>query len=682
MHLVYWYGADLNSGYGWFEDKVWSKKFLSFEVGIEKGYLDVPKAIITRLDKKVKLMKAQQERLDAINQIKSDQLLPKEKRIAWLTGTIPGLSSDEKTETSKINQASHAPNTTTVNDEPKKKKKKKEKKLDNSANKGHEHARDEDSENITELPACETSNGELLDAETDFKKQPKKVKKHKSGSTTETQKNKPRPKKRKQVEIKDGVDDEAIHKSGKPKSKKNGKKKRMKVEESDTMKVEESDTKKVEESDIMKVEESDTIVVDKEENLVEITEAEEADDVPDTCDAEQERLVKDENTLLPIMVKLTEAYNEQDVNLINQHLSDIEGICRNVTCAFVQHYQLGILIGKLRKFYKNENKDVCNKCKHLTSILKESYALNQTRVPESFSPKFSKPIPDMPAPSKKPSMAYEDQEIKSESINGIANHRTTSVPEKEKIHDSKKEKIRESKQEKISETKKEDISESRPDSNLSVDKIAVPKKRKSTVSVCGGTPVTNVKVELKPSVTKSEFADHNGNCSAKEKLNTTATTVKKRHSFFKNLIFKPKPTTPVVIKSTENGISSSSVVASLRTRSTPEWVLSTTIENSDKYDEKRKFALEFLKEAAFCFPEINRHAFVMNVEAAIYKLFKGNPASYWEKVMDIVAAIKGKNEAGKIVHAIMEGHYQESRDLANETKKKLYLSFANSSSSM
>jgi len=102
-HLVYWYGDEPKSGYGWFEHEEWSKKFVSFGVGKKKGYSDVPIAIVKKLDKKMKLAKEQRIRLDAIHQIKGDHLLPKEKRIAWLTGTTPAPRFDENTETSKIN---------------------------------------------------------------------------------------------------------------------------------------------------------------------------------------------------------------------------------------------------------------------------------------------------------------------------------------------------------------------------------------------------------------------------------------------------------------------------------------------------------------------------------------------------------------------------------------------------
>jgi len=102
MHLVYWYGAELRSGFGWIEQKEWSKKFISFEDGRSKGYLDIPSSIMKKVETYKKLTKAQQERLNAVSQIKIDHALPKEERIAWLTRLTPSPYSNEKSEVPKL----------------------------------------------------------------------------------------------------------------------------------------------------------------------------------------------------------------------------------------------------------------------------------------------------------------------------------------------------------------------------------------------------------------------------------------------------------------------------------------------------------------------------------------------------------------------------------------------------
>ena len=60
MHLVYWYGAELRWGFGWIEQKEWSKKFISFEDGRSKGYLDIPSSIMKKVETCKKLTKLPQ----------------------------------------------------------------------------------------------------------------------------------------------------------------------------------------------------------------------------------------------------------------------------------------------------------------------------------------------------------------------------------------------------------------------------------------------------------------------------------------------------------------------------------------------------------------------------------------------------------------------------------------------
>jgi len=118
-HLIYFYGSKLNHGYAWFDSKEWLSKFTSFENGKRKGYLDIPLPIQKKIENKQTLSRTQRERLDAKLQINIDFPLPKEKRIAWLTGSTPSPSSlDETEDASKdSHQESHVPRNTLAQNE-------------------------------------------------------------------------------------------------------------------------------------------------------------------------------------------------------------------------------------------------------------------------------------------------------------------------------------------------------------------------------------------------------------------------------------------------------------------------------------------------------------------------------------------------------------------------------------
>jgi hypothetical protein len=81
--LVFWYGIskdDLSNGFSFVQES----KIISYEEACELGHDKVPTKIQKKIDQGKRLTATEQYKINGLEQIQRDSVLPKEKRMSWL----------------------------------------------------------------------------------------------------------------------------------------------------------------------------------------------------------------------------------------------------------------------------------------------------------------------------------------------------------------------------------------------------------------------------------------------------------------------------------------------------------------------------------------------------------------------------------------------------------------------
>lgn len=112
----------------------------------------------------------------------------------------------------------------------------------------------------------------------------------------------------------------------------------------------------------------------------------------------------------------------------------------------------------------------------------------------------------------------------------------------------------------------------------------------------------------------------------------------------------------------------------------PKWIVDYQPmgqQNTYESNPDREYAMEFLMEAANCFPEgrVDARSVARALEDALWTRYDSDVVKYMDRVHDICSAIAGKRQLGSLAQKIMSGDYSTPLDVINIPRKLLFQSF-------
>lgn len=331
---------------------------MSYEEGCDK-YLAIPPKIKAKMDKNKSLTQNETLRVNGLEEIQRDYKLPASKRVPWLFD----FEEDYEIETDVDSEQDDKDDVIMKEPVPKKKKKKKEPIED--------------------------------DEEKDTKKGTKKKIKRKRQSDPKPQD----PKKKIKVttrkldeEIMEEVaQEEAFFQEDAPSDDDKG---------DDDFSVEQEESESDEEDELYeekprketkpkanKAPKPSKVKTAKEKSVNKKSKTDKKDKIRDSLKEEQSRFEACEEAFLQFIFKL----NKDDVEMgkVEKYLRRILDNVELLTPSFIQESQIGMLIKKLRKRLKEDDK-MNSLCKTITAKMKTVYSEKLDLVPAGFTPKLSK----------------------------------------------------------------------------------------------------------------------------------------------------------------------------------------------------------------------------------------------------------------------------------------------------
>jgi hypothetical protein len=354
--LVFWYGTD-EDNMGDAFSFIARKSTISYEEGCDK-YLAIPPKIKAKLDKNKSLTQSETLRMNGLEEIKRDYKLPAAKRVPWLFDFEEEYEMDDDVDSEQDDEDDEI----VKEPEPKKKKKKKE-------------------------PIDE---GE----EEDTKKVTKKKIKRKRQSDPKPQD----PKKKKKVatrkldeEIMEEVaQEEAFFQEDAPSDDDKGDDDfSVDKEESDSDdedELYEEKPKKETKSKANKAPKPSKGKAAKEKIVNKKSKTDKKDKIRISLEEEQSTFESCENVFLPLIFKLNK--DNVETEKVEKYLRKILDNVELLTPSFIQESQIGMLIKKLRKRVKEDDK-MNSLCKTITAKMKTVYSEKLDLVPTGFTPKLS-----------------------------------------------------------------------------------------------------------------------------------------------------------------------------------------------------------------------------------------------------------------------------------------------------
>lgn len=646
--LVFWYGVK-------FEDRgqaysfVPSSKIITYEEGERGGYCSMPKKIQTKIDKRIKLTKTEEQIMRGLKEIKADMEKDKSDRIQWMMhfqedyelaeSMMEPEPEPEPLKTKAIEDEDVSTGEIKIKRKPGRPKKSEnvddevKSKTDTaylSAPIKRKPGRPKKSES-----SVATADG--LDAP--IKKQAGRPKKSDSEISKPKEKSKSLSEpehKPKKIHVVDEDNDFALESDDDEEDKD------YHEDVSDEISLKDSDDADDEQSDkesrkrkaldqIKKLKKKSQLFLAEEDEdeerrrkaaeyrekkLKEKADALGLDYVPrrkklktNLYEEEQNRFCECEDVFLPLIDQLQLAKDDHDVKAV---LETIEKLIENVeilTPPFLRSYPLGMLVRDVRKSFESSDPEVKEHCKRLTNEMKRVYSQKDKSTPDDFVP-------------KKRAERGASSEV-SES------------------------------------TKKVE-----PESHvLDVDAVK--------------TEDTTEQATIRSNADATTYTDQTLRPSEAELVKPEPMKPMKKTFSIKGMFEKPKPTPkPKLIPA---AIVSGPV--SPKPKSLPSWVTGPAVKMDDFHEhhaKERNFALEFLTDAASTIPsnKVDPMSISQSLELAIFaetKLRGRDWNRYWEKVHDVVAMISpGTNQPNSITLGIARGDYQDPSQLVTLSRREIH----------
>lgn len=364
-------------------------------------------------------------------------------------------------------------------------------------------------------------------------------------------------------------------------------------------------------------------------------------------DQEQIKFTKCEEVFLPMMERLSEAKDENNITVVLKCIKSIMERVEMLTPPFLREYPLGMLVKTVRKSFEGVHPEVKENCKGLTAEMKRVYTEKEPKVPDDFEPVKNKNISVEPM-----------QEASGESAtSALASSALDSVKSETFILNAENVTIKTDKV--VINADKLDIS-SEP--SLS--------KRNSEMILSESLPQKSVgasSTECLPDVVKSQHPPPK----------------QKRTFSIKGMFDKPKPPAEILKTSTFPTSSSNTSIATQlvvpKPKSMPPWIIGPPIKVEGDLCSERAFGLEFLSDAVSSAAVISKKfdpiSVSQSLERAIFaetKMRGRHWNQYWEKIHDIVFCLSpGKNKANSIMQGIIRGDYQDPSDVIKLSRRDI-----------
>jgi hypothetical protein len=342
---------------------------------------------------------------------------------------------------------------------------------------------------------------------------------------------------------------------------------------------------------------------------------------------EQLKFTKCEEVFLPVMEKLTKAKDDSNVKRVLKCINAINERVDLLTPPFLREYPLGMLVKQVRKAFEGEHPEVKERCKSLTAEMKRVYSDKDGKVPEEFEAVKN----------------WKKEEHQQESAAA-----SSPVPE-------------------VVKAKKVKVKSKKVVANVETPAAVKPAAVKTPAA-------ENVDAPIEPSLSK-----HNSEMSLPDAVKSEP---KKKSFSLKGMFEKPKPTLKQKISApVPSSVANTPQPSPKPTKTLPSWVTGPAMKMEDFHEQhakERNFGLEFLVDAASVVTYAKKFDPVsvsQSFELAIFaetKLRGRDWDQYWEKIHDIVAMLSpGREKRNAILQGIINGDYAEPSELVKLSRREI-----------
>lgn len=365
---------------------------------------------------------------------------------------------------------------------------------------------------------------------------------------------------------------------------------------------------------------------------------------------EQAKFTKCEEVFLPMMERLSEAKEDNNVKVVLKCIKSITERVGLLTPPFLREYPLGMLVKTVRKSFDGVHPEVKENCKGLTAEMKRVYTEKEPKVPDDFEPVKNKMI--SAEPKQEASGENAAPAPASSALDSIKSEPFILKAENVTI---KTDKV-------VINTEKLDVSSepslSKHNSEMSLSE-SIPQKMVGASSA-----------DYLPDVVKSQHLPP-----------------KQKRSFsIKGMFDKPKPPSEKSkVSALPTSSSSTSINAQIvvqKPKTVPLWVTGPPIKTEEDLCSERTFGLEFLSDAASSAvafsTKFDPNSVSRSLEVAIFAdtKLRGRPWNqYWEKIHDVVSILSpGGNKQKSILQGIIRGDYQDPTDVVKLSRREILIS--------
>jgi len=378
---------------------------------------------------------------------------------------------------------------------------------------------------------------------------------------------------------------------------------------------------------------------------------------------EQELFEECEKIFIPIMSILVDP-SSITATKAEKLMRKIDRDVHRLTPAFFRTHGIGLIVKGVRAHFKESNIAELNQlCKQLTANMKKVFHSKVGSEPKGFNPvtkksvKAKKKTPAKTAATpkvkrdKSPVNVKQDREIGLDtsmasgksSVSGSITIKELSIPQKSVI----KEEVKISVESSSSIPKKGDLSSVKEEFKVKAKAAVIKQEAKKT-----------------PKPDKPKPARKSFSLAGMFAAPAAATPTPTASSSIEKSVDMDKSTHSSVEVKEEQ----------------PKWIVNYQPmgqQNTYESNPDREYAMEFLIEAANCFPEgrVDARSVARALEDALWTRYDRDLVKYMDRVHDICSAIAGKRQLGSLAQKIMSGDYSTPLDVINIPRKLLFQSF-------
>lgn len=370
---------------------------------------------------------------------------------------------------------------------------------------------------------------------------------------------------------------------------------------------------------------------------------------------EQLKFTKCEEVFLPVMERLAEAKEGNNLKIVLKCIKSIMERVDLLTPPFLREYPLGMVVKTVRKTFEGGHPEVKDSCKSLTAEMKRVYTEKESKVPDDFEPVKNK------KGSIEPTEAVSEDSVTSDHAS------SKPEPITSETCTLKTEQVPIKPEEVVITADAVDISSepslSKHNSEMSLSE-SLPRKMVDASSY-----------ECLPDIVKPDRPQ----------------PTQKRTFSIKGMFDKPKPAAekpkPSALTASLSSTSIASQLVLPKPKVLPLWVTGPVIKMEEDLCSERAMGLEFLVDAASSAAFANKvdpMSVSQSFERVIFaetRLRGRHWYQYWEKIHDVVTILSpGGNKQQSLLSGIIRGDYQDPSDVVKLSRRDIQnLNQANSS---